>query len=126
MTTKHKLVSTHRDAFRYNTVINLLLFVRSAAPVTVHPITTTCGNWYPLTDTPKTRPPIMDLLPTQPEALGAVVTTVGDSATMFAAIQADAVARFMCSHLQLVEGRIGFEITLHGVYIVLGFLSFLR
>jgi hypothetical protein len=67
----------------------------------------------------------MHSLPTYYEALGEVETTMGESVTVFSAIQGDAGAQHVCSHLHPVEGRLGFEITLHGVYVVLGFLSFL-
>jgi hypothetical protein len=44
---------------------------------------------------------------------------------MFSATWGDAAAQCMCSHLQLAEGSFGFEITVHGVYVVLGFCLFL-
>jgi hypothetical protein len=111
MTTMCKPVSTCCDTFCYDTVVTALLFIRSAAPAAVRPLTTMHDDWYPLTDTPKTRPPELHVLPTDPEALGEVATPVGESVTMLATTRGDVAARFTCSCLQLAEGRIGFEIT---------------
>jgi hypothetical protein len=111
--------------FHADIVVTPLLFVHAAALAAVCPITTTHDDWYPLTDTPKSWPPTTRSLPTRPEALGEVVATVRESATAFSVTRGDAVAQRACSRLQPAEGSFGFEIIVHGVYIVLGFCLFL-
>jgi hypothetical protein len=112
--------------FCYDTVIIPLLFGCSATLAAVYPLTTTCNNWYSLTDTPMIRLPLICVLPTSPEALGEVATMIGDSATIFYKIQGDAAAQSACLYLQLAEDRFGFEIMVYRVYVDLWFLSFLR
>jgi hypothetical protein len=126
MSTEYKTVLTHHYVFCCNTVITPLLFLCSTTPATVHPLTTIHSDWYVPINTPTIQVPTMLLLPCHPEALREVATSIGDSMTAFEAIWGDAVAQCICSCLQLVEGSFGFEITVYGVYVVLGFLSFLR
>jgi hypothetical protein len=66
----------------------------------------------------------MHVLPTHPEGLAEVATTVGVSMTAFSATWGNAVAQFMCLYLQPAESRFGFEIMVYRVYVVLGFFLF--
>jgi hypothetical protein len=75
---------------------------------TVHPLTTIYNNGYLPTNTWTIQLPIIYILPTCPEGLGEVVTTMGDSTTTFSVIWDNAVVQFTYLHLQLVEGRFGF------------------
>jgi hypothetical protein len=125
-TTKYEAVLSCYDAFNYNTVIPPLLFICSADLPALHHLTTMHDDWFLLTDIPMMQLRKRHILPTYLEALGNIVTTVRDSVIVFSAIWGDEVAQFMYSCLQPVEGRLGFEMTVHRVYVVLGFWSFLR
>jgi hypothetical protein len=90
--TKREPVSSRRYPFCSDVVATPFLFVRSAAPDTMRPLTTTCYDWYRPTDTRTTRLPTTYLRPTLPKAPEEVATTTRDSTTLFTNTRCDVVA----------------------------------